>query len=111
MQTTLNYQINYPAPGVRPAPVADPNAPLFASEDGLVASLSSQECVFQIKRNGETHVMTFQVLLALDQCREFRSLDEHATRLESTIAGLAGKREGIQRVFDNLIQRGLLVSD
>lgn len=111
MQTTLNYQITYPPPGTRPAPVADPNAPLFASEDGLVASLSSQECIFQVKRNGDTHVMTFQVLQALDQCREFRSLDEHAARIESTIVGLAGKREGIQRVLESLIQRGLLVSD
>ncbi|MBS0558323.1 MAG: hypothetical protein JSR27_13035 [Proteobacteria bacterium] len=112
MQTTLNYQVNFPpqAPA-RPASLSDPNAPLFASEDGLVASLSSQECIFQVKRNGDTHVMTFQVLQALDQCREFRSLDEHAARIESTISGLAGKREGIQRVLENLIQRGLLVSD
>ncbi|MGE5168696.1 MAG: hypothetical protein ACM3KT_08785 [Deltaproteobacteria bacterium] len=112
METTLNYQINYPAQGaVRPALTIDPNAPLFASEDGLVASLSSQECIFQVKRSGDTHVMTFQVLQALDQCREFRSLDEHAARIESTIAGLAGKREDIKRVLDSLILRGLLVSD
>ncbi len=112
METTLNYQINYPAQGAsRPVPAIDPNAPLFASEDGLVASLSSQECIFQVKRSGETHVMTFQVLQALDQCREFRSLDEHAARIESTIAGLAGKRDDIKRVLDSLIQRGLLVSD
>ena len=65
MQTTLNYQITYPPQAApRPAAVADPNAPLYASEDGLVASLSSQECIFQIKRSGETHVMTFQVLQA-----------------------------------------------
>lgn len=112
METTLNYQITYPPQAApRPGVVADPNAPLFASEDGLVASLSSQECIFQIKRSGETHVMTFQVLQALDQCREFRSLDEHATRIESTIAGLAGKREDVKRVLEGLIQRGLLVSD
>jgi hypothetical protein len=111
MATTLNYQFNYPPQGARPAPPIDPNAPLFASEDGLVASLSSQECIFQVKRTGDTHVMTFQVLQALDQCREFRSLDEHATRIETTIAGLSGKREDIKRVLENLIQRGLLVSD
>jgi hypothetical protein len=51
------------------------------------------------------------VLQALDQCREFRSLEEHAARIETTIAGLAGKREDIKRVLENLIQRGLLVSD
>lgn len=105
----LNYQVTY-GPQSTPERV-DPNAPLFASEDGLVASLSSQECIFQIKRNGETHVMTFQVLQAMDQCREFRSLDEHVARIETTIAGLAGKRDAIRQVLQSLIQRGLLVSD
>ena len=110
--TTLNYQVTYPpAPVSRPTPVPDPGAPLYASEDGLVASLSSQECIFQIRRSGETHVMTFQVLQALDQCREFRSLDEHSARIESTITGLAGKRDDIKRVLTGLIQRGLLISD
>jgi len=111
METTLNYQFNYPPRSPRSAPAIDPNAPLFASEDGLVASLSSQECIFQVKRSGDTHVMTFQVLQALDQCREFRSLDEHSARIETTIAGLAGKREDIKRVLESLIQRELLVSD
>lgn len=112
METTLNYQFNYAPQGASQAAVViDPNAPLFASEDGLVASLSSQECIFQVKRTGDTHVMTFQVLQALDQCREFRSLEEHSARIETTIAGLAGKREDIKRVLESLIQRGLLVSD
>jgi hypothetical protein len=112
MATNLTYQATYPAqPPLRPARAVDPNATLFASEDGTVASLSSQECIFRIKRSGDTHVMTFQVLQALDQCREFRSLDEHAARIESTIAGLSGKREDIRRVLEGLIQRGLLVSD
>lgn len=109
MQETLNYQVTYG--GQTPAPRPDPDAPLFASEDGRVASLSSQECIFQVKRNGDTHVMTFQVLQAMDQCREFRSLDEHAARIETTITGLAGKRDDIRRVLEGLVQRGLLVSD
>ncbi len=111
MAHTLNYQMNYTPPVIAAAPKPDPDAPLFASEDGLVASLSSQECIFQIKRTGDTHVMTFQVLQALDQCREFRSLDEHVARIESTIAGLAGKRDDVKRVLENLVQRGLLVED
>jgi hypothetical protein len=112
MANSLNYQATYTSAAPHAAPLKlDPNAPLFASEDGLVASLSSQECIFQVKRSGDTHVMTFQVLQALDQCREFRSLDEHSARIESTISGLGGKREDIKRVLENLIQRGLLVSD
>jgi len=112
MENTLNYQFNY---GAQPAPAMplriDPTAPLFASEDGMVASLSSHECIFVAKRTGESHVMTFQVLQALDQCREFRTLDEHIARIQSTISGLNGKRDEIKRVLDSLAQRRLLVSD
>ena len=111
MENTLSYQFNYPAPGVAPAAKPDPNAPVFASEDGRVASLSSQECIFLVKRSGEPHVMTFQVLKALDLCREFRTLDEHAARIQSTITGLSGKRDDIKRVLEGLVQRQLLLSD
>ena len=112
MENTLNYQFNYALPPVTPAtPKIDPNAPTFASEDGLVASLSSQECVFQVRRTGETHVMTFQVLQAMDQCREFRTLDEHAARIQSSIPALANKRDDVKRVLESLVQRKLLVSD
>jgi hypothetical protein len=111
MENTLNYQFNY---GPQSAPVAmkpDPNAPIYASEDGRVASLSSQECIFLVKRTGEPHVMTFQVLQALDLCREFRTLDEHVARIQSTIPGLAGKREAVGRVLEGLVQRKLLLAD
>jgi hypothetical protein len=111
MESVLNYQINY---GGQPAasPVkADPDAPIYASEDGRVASLSSQECIFLVKRTGEPHVMTFQVLQALDLCREFRTLDEHVARIQSTIPGLAGKSDDVRRVLEGLVQRQLLLSD
>ncbi len=111
MENTLNYQVNYPAQSVPVAVKADPNAPIYASEDGRVASLSSQECIFLVKRSGEPHVMTFQVLQALDLCREFRTLDEHVARIQSTIPGLAGQYEAVRRVLDGLTQRKLLLSD
>src|SRR5512141_404770 len=112
MENTLNYQFNYKAPAPTAAPLRiDPNAPTFASEDGLVASLSAHEVIFLTKRTGEPHVMTFQVLQAMDQCREFRSIDEHIARIQSTIPALASKRDDVRRVLDNLVQRQLLVSD
>ena len=44
MANSLNYQVTYTPPALVPArPQPDPNAPLFASEDGLVASLSAQD--------------------------------------------------------------------
>ena len=112
MENTLNYQFNYKAPVVAAtAPRVDPDAPAFASEDGLVASLSAHEVIFLTKRTGEPHVMTFQVLQAMDQCREFRSIDEHIARIQSTIPALASKRDDVRRVLDSLVQRQLLVSD
>ncbi len=109
MSTQFGYQINYSTTPSSP-PRVDPDAPLYASEDGVVASLSNNECIFQVKRSGETHVMTYQVLQALDQTRQFRSLDEHVERVMGSITGLAGQREGVLRVFEGLVNRGLLVS-
>jgi hypothetical protein len=111
MERTFNYQTTYSAQTETLPRVPDPKATRYASEDGRVASLSSQECVFVVRSSGEAHVMTMQVLQALDLCREFRSLDEHAGRVESSIAGLAGKRDGIRRVLEGLVQRKLLLGD
>ena len=112
MSSTPDYTIDYGSFGVQAAtPRSDANAPLYASEDGVVASLSNNECIFQVRRSGETHVMTFQVLQALDQSREFRTLDEHIARILATIPGLASQREGVARVLDGLVSRGLLVGD
>ncbi|HEY6942328.1 hypothetical protein [Dokdonella sp.] len=109
----FNYQISYGAqPAKVPAqPRIDPTAPLYASEDGVVASLSNSECIFQVKRSGETHVMTFHVLQALDQAREFRTLDEHVSRILTTIPGLTAQRDDVMRVLDSLVKRRLLVAD
>ena len=108
----MSYQFNYNLPPLTAAaPKIDPNAPTYASEDGMVASLSSQECIFQIRRTGEPHVMTFQVLQAMDQCREFRTFDEHVARIQSTLPALASKRDDVKRVLESLVQRQLLVSD
>lgn len=112
MSNNLQYQYTFDATPAPAAPLRpDPNAPLFASEDAVVASLSNSECVFQVKRTGDAHVMTFQVLQALDQCREFRTLDEHVARIQSTIPGLEHQRDAIARVLQSLIERDLLISD
>jgi len=109
----MQFQTTYGAPAPLPPPPIriDPNAPLYASEDAVVASLSSNECIFQVKRTGEAHVMTFQVLQALDQCHEFRTLDEHVARIMTGVQGLGQQRDAVMRVLGSLIQRGLLVSD
>jgi hypothetical protein len=85
--------------------------PLYASEIGRVASLSSTHCLFRLTGSGAPHVMTLQVLQALGLCNEFRPLDEHVARIGTSIADLAGQHETIRRVIEDLVRRGLLVSD
>ncbi len=91
-------------------PVPD-DAPLYAAVGGRAASLSNNECVFQPDGGGALEVMTHQVLQAMDQTREFRSLDEHVARLASVIPGLNGQGEAIRRVLGYLVDRRLLLSD
>jgi hypothetical protein len=111
MENTLNYRIDYPLQPGAFLTIPDSDAPMYASEDGRVASLSSEECIFVVKRSGAPHVMTVQVLQALDLCREFRTLDEHASRIASTVPALAGKRDDIRRVLEGLVRRKLLLGD
>ncbi|MDC8014690.1 hypothetical protein [Tahibacter soli] len=114
MSSNVQFQYSFdatPQPLQRPVVRPDPNAPLFASEDALVASLSNNECIFQVKRTGDAHVMTFQVLQALDQCRDFRTLDEHVARVQTTIPGLENQRDAVKTVLESLVDRELLVSD
>jgi hypothetical protein len=109
---TVDYDIDFGSIAIGPgAPRSDPSAPMFAAVEGRVASLSNNECVFQPRNGGELHVMTHQVLQALDQCREFRSLDEHIARVVGVVPGLAGQGEAVRRVLTGLAERGLLRTD
>lgn len=83
---------------------------LYAADDGLVAPLSSSECLVQNPRTQERHVMTFEVLQALDQCKSFRSLDEHLGAVLEALPQLKGQSEAARRVLQGMIERGLLVS-
>lgn len=109
---TVDYDIDFGSIAIGPsASRSDPAAPMFAAVEGRVASLSNNECVFQPRDGGELHVMTHQVLQALDQCREFRSLDEHVARVVGVVPGLAGQGEAVRRVLTGLAERGLLRTD
>jgi hypothetical protein len=109
---TVDYDIDFGSIAIGPpASRTDPAAPMFAAVEGRVASLSNNECVFQPRDGGGLHVMTHQVLQALDQCREFRSLDEHIARVVGVVPGLAGQGEAVRRVLSGLAERGLLRTD
>lgn len=86
----------------------DPN--LYASINGTVYPLSAEECVFRTRRDGEKHVMTLQVLKAMDRCSRFRTLDDHVRAVMESDAALQGRDEAVRRVVGALKQRGLMVS-
>ena len=86
-----------------------PAGPLLASVDGQVARLSDEEVVFHDPRSGENHVMTLDVLAAMDASRRFLTLEEHANRIAQRIPALKDKQHAIGKVFEFLQNRGLVV--
>ncbi|MFA7540758.1 MAG: hypothetical protein WCZ02_01520, partial [Lysobacterales bacterium] len=109
----MEFNIDFGNIALNPPPAPKPanQGPLYAAVDGKAASLSNNECVFQPTGGGELEVMTHQVLQALDQCREFHTLDEHVARVIGVVPGLAGQSEAVRRVLNGLVERGLLRSD
>jgi hypothetical protein len=93
---------------VTPRPKVDPDAILFATVPGQVADLGNGECIFRPRDADVPHVMTHQVLSALDRCREFRSADEHVEAIRQATPG--APLEGIRRVFNGLAERGLVLA-
>lgn len=111
MTTTPEFKVNlgqfdYAAP--RPRVQAD--APLFAAIDALVAPLSNEEYAFIAKDSGERHVLSHHVLQSMDQCREFRTLDEHVARVASVVPGLT-QHDRVRKGLEGLANAGLLISD
>jgi hypothetical protein len=92
------------------APKAD-DAPLFAAVNGRVAGLGTDEAVFHDPATDRSHVMTTQVLHALNLCREFLPMDRHVQNVCTQLPGMQGQQAAVRRVLDSLATRGLLVSD
>ncbi len=107
----MEFDINFGAINLPQQTPPAPRGPLYAAVDGRAASLSNSECIFQARDGGELHVMTHQVLQALDQCREFRTLDEHVARVTSVLPGLGGQAEAVRHVLSGLAERGVLRTD
>ncbi len=111
MTTTPEFQINYGTSnftGQAPRPASD--APLYAAIDAMVAPLSSDEYAFIARDSGQRHVLSHHVLQTLDQCREFRSIEEHIARVASVVPGLT-QHDRIRKGLEGLASTGLLVSD
>jgi hypothetical protein len=105
----MEFQIDY---GSMPLTSKQtPSGPLYASVDGRVSSLANGEVVFFELGTEQLHVMTEQVLSAMDVCRPFRTLDEHVAAVRQALPQLPKQGDAIKRVLENLIARGLLMSD
>ncbi|MDN5923946.1 MAG: hypothetical protein L0H70_02980 [Xanthomonadales bacterium] len=108
----MQHQFNLGS-AVQPPPFIprnDPDAPMFASVDGVAAVLSDEEIVFQVRGTDQSQVMTHQVLQCMAGCREFRSMDEHIARIMRHVPGLkdpARVRQGLEA----LVRSGLMQSD
>src|SRR5690606_25075414 len=102
--TAMDFQIDYGA--FRPAP--GDGGPLYACVDGRVSTLSNDEVVFYDPAHDQANVMTAQVLQALDQCRPFRSMEEHVARVLEVQPQLRGQEQAVRRVLEGLAGRGLL---
>lgn len=100
----MDFQYSFDA---SPKPRIDPNATLYASVAGMAADLGNGECVFRTQDG--PHVMTTQVLGALDRCRAFKSIDEHIDTIRQILPNVP--LDGIKRVLDGLVGRKLLVSE
>ena len=85
------------------------DGPLVASVEGQVAQLSAEECVFLDRATGQSHVMTLDVLTAMDASRRFLTVQEHTANVEQRVPALKGKGHAIEKVFGFLRERGLLV--
>lgn len=85
--------------------------PLYATVPGRASALGNNEVVFYDEILDRTHVMTLQVLQAMDLCREFRSLDEHVEAISKALPALARQQTAVRRVLESLRSQGLLASD
>ena len=105
----MDFKIDY---GSRPlTPVIQANAPLYASVPGRASALGNNEVVFYDETLERTHVMTLQVLQAMDLCREFKTLDAHVDAIVAAQPALARQQQAVKRVLEGLRSQGLLVSD
>lgn len=85
--------------------------PLWAAIDGRVSGLAGDEVVFFDPVTARSHVMTQQVLQALELCRGFAPMNVHVETVASTLPGLQGKQTAVKPVLESLQTRGLLQSD
>jgi hypothetical protein len=84
------------------------NDELYATQLGVIVPLSEEEILFHRTDNGERHVLTADVMAALETCHQFASMDEHVAAVARRLPKLASQPRAIRTVLEQLAQRGLL---
>ncbi len=108
----MEYQFNLGS-AIQPPPFIpkiDPSATMLASVEGSAYPLSGEEVVFQTRGGDEARVLTTQVLMTMDQCRPFRSMDEHISAVVNKVQGL-NDHVRVRQGLELLQRQGLLLSE
>lgn len=85
--------------------------PLYAAVEGRARRLSEEEVAFFDPAVDRTHVMTAQVLGALETCRAFQPMEAHVAAVIAAQAELRGQDQAVRRVLEGFAARGLLITD
>ncbi|MBN8426242.1 MAG: hypothetical protein J0L65_02115 [Xanthomonadales bacterium] len=99
----MNYGLNWNSA------VSVVDSRLFATVPGEALALGNEEALFRESFTGRAHVMTLQVLQALDLCRAFQSLDQHVAGVCQHIEPLRGQQGAVRKVLESLANRGVLI--
>lgn len=101
----MDFQIDF---GNALAPAPTDATPLLASVEGIAHTLGPEECVFEDRASGAIHVMTVQVVQALELCRPFRAMDQHVAAVAAALPGMGAQLPAVRRVLEQMVERGLL---
>lgn len=86
------------------------NSDLIALDLVKAFEVAKNEVLVRNTRTGAVAAVTSDVFFALTLCKQFRTVQEHAQHLVGEIPALRGHAEQVQRVLQESIANGLLVT-
>ncbi len=103
LEFSLGMSVN-PASGFKPLPdyVAFDLCTAFNMPTGNV--------LLRNTRNGKRAMVKPEVFAGLMQCSQFKTIQQHAVRISETNPGLQDQQADIQKVLQNMLKSGMMVS-
>ncbi|MGR6035616.1 MAG: hypothetical protein ACU4EQ_00185 [Candidatus Nitrosoglobus sp.] len=106
----INYSWNF-SQSQNSATISNPiQQGLWAFDDCAVFPLPNQRLLLKSKRTDNRVVVSSEVFQALQLCRQFKSLEEHAAVVKEMNPSLTAHRAEINQVFNKFIEQGFMVS-